>query len=322
MTEQPQLSIVIPIFREEEVLPELARRTVAALEALDRPYELLFVDDGSDDQTPQLLTELARQNHHIRVIRLSRNFGLQPAVNAGLAHARGEIIGLMDGDLQDPPELIGQMLERLEEGNDVVYMIKRRRQESLVRRLGFRLFYWLFTLLANTPLPPTAGLFSLMRRRVVRAMLSCPERSKFIPGLRTWVGFTQTGLEFDREARQLGQPRQTMGRLTRLALDALYSFTDVPLKLALLLGLGVSLLSFTAVAVITGLRIFTDLAIPGWASTLVAIFFMGGVQLICVGVLGEYISRIYDEVRSRPPYIAEEVTPSPEEEESPGSAPL
>ena len=160
-----------------------------------------------------------------------------------------------------------------------------------------------------------------MRRRVVRAILNCPERSKFIPGLRTWVGFTQTGLEFDREARQQGKPRQTLGRLSRLALDALYSFTDIPLKLALMLGLGASLLSFMAIAIVAGLRIFTSLAIPGWASTLVAIFFMGGVQLICVGVLGEYISRIYDEVRSRPPYIAEEVTPSPEEDNSPGPTP-
>ena len=320
MAERPALSIVIPLYREEAVLPELARRTLAALEALGRSYELILVDDGSDDATPELLMDLARRDPRVRVIRLSRNFGLQPAVAAGLAHARGEIIGLMDGDLQDPPELLGQMLEALEQGHDVVYMIKRRRAESLVRRAGFHLFYWLFALLASTPLPPTAGLFSLMRRRVVQAMLSCPERQKFIPGLRTWVGFAQAGLEFDREARQIGAPRQTMGRLVRLALDALYSFTDIPLKIALLLGLGASLLSFIAIVVVSGLRIFTDLAIPGWASTLVAIFFMGGVQLICVGVLGEYISRIYDEVRRRPAFIAEEVTPRAPEEEPPGPA--
>ena len=160
--------------------------------------------------------------------------------------------------------------------------------------------------MSSTPLPPTAGLFSLMRRKVVKTILALPERGKFIPGLRTWVGYDQAGLEFGRGTRTKGQ-HQTFGSLVRLAMDALYSFTDVPLKLALLLGLGASFFGFLAILIISGLRIFSALAIPGWASTLVAIFFMGGVQLICVGLLGEYISRIYDEVRGRPQYIVDEV---------------
>lgn len=307
MDVKPQLSIVIPLYSEEQVLPALLARTRAALDALSRTWELVFVDDGSEDRTLEILTEAMATEPRIRVVKLSRNFGLQDATTAGLTHARGEIIGLMDGDLQDPPELLGKMLERLDEGHDVVYMLKKSRKDSALRKLGFSFFYWLFKRLSRTPLPPTAGLFSLMRRRVVSAILACPERNKFIPGLRTWVGFAQVGLEFERDARQAGKPRQSFGRLIRLALDALYSFTDIPLKLAMMLGLGASLLGFLAVVIVSALRIFTPLAIPGWASTLVAIFFMGGVQLICVGILGEYISRIYNEVRRRPQFIVERI---------------
>ncbi len=315
---RPYLSLVIPIFCEEQVLPELLARTRAALDGLEQTSELLFVDDGSDDGSFELLRAAAQDDPRVRVVKLSRNFGLQQAVSAGLDHARGQVIALMDGDLQDPPELLGQMLQRLEEGHDVVYMIKRSRKEGLLRKAGFRLFYWLFQRLSRTPLPPTAGLFSVMRRRAVQAILDCPERNRFIPGLRTWVGYSQVGMEFDREARQAGEPSQTLGRLVRLAFDALYSFTDVPLKLALLLGLGTSLMSFLAVIIVSSLRIFTDLAISGWASTLVAIFFMGGVQLICVGLLGEYISRIYQEVRRRPRYIVESVLQAAPKEDHPG----
>jgi glycosyltransferase involved in cell wall biosynthesis len=314
MSEHPEISIVIPIYREEEVLPELVQRTVTALEALDRTYEVVFVDDGSDDRSLGILREHVSKNPNLRVVKLSRNFRLQHAVSAGLSHARGEIIGLMDGDLQDPPELLGEMLQKLEQGHDVVYMLKRQREDAPLRKAGFKLFYWLFSRFSSTPLPPTAGLFSLMRRKVVKTILSLPERGKFIPGLRTWVGYDQAGLEFERGARTKGQ-HQTFGSLVRLAMDALYSFTDVPLKLALLLGLGASFFGFLAILIISGLRIFSALAIPGWTSTLVAIFFMGGVQLICVGLLGEYISRIYDEVRGRPQYIVDEVIEHTAEEQ-------
>lgn len=307
MAASPEISIVVPIFGEEQVLPRLLERTQAALDALGRSYELVFVDDGSTDGSVEILREAAAAGRPVRVVRLARNFGLQHAVTAGLAHARGQVIGLMDGDLQDPPELFAQMLERLEEGHDVVYMLKRSRQETPLRRAGFALFYWLFRKVSRTPLPATAGLFSLMRRKVVSAMLDCPEHNKFIPGLRAWVGYQQVGLEFDREARSEGPPRQTLGRLVRLALDAIYSFTDLPLKLALFLGIGTAFVSLLAVLVVSGLRIFSTLAIPGWASTLVAIFFMGGVQLACLGLLGEYISRIYDEVRRRPQYVVAEL---------------
>lgn len=321
MSGHPELSVVIPVFQEEAVLPELIQRTVAALETLDRSYEVIFVDDGSDDRSLEILRESVTQNTNLRVVKLSRNFRLQHAVSAGLAHARGEIVGLMDGDLQDPPELLGEMLQKLEEGHDVVYMLKRRREDTPLRKAGFKLFYWLFSRFATTPLPPTAGLFSLMRRRVVKTILSLPERGKFIPGLRTWVGFDQAGLEFEREARKKGEPKQTFGRLVRLAMDALYSFTDVPLKLVLLLGLGASFFGFAAILVVTSLRVFTAMAIPGWASTLVAIFFMGGVQLVCVGLLGEYVSRIYDEVRGRPQYIVDEVIEHTAGESHPESRP-
>lgn len=318
MSDNPYLSLIIPIYCEEQVLPELLSRTTTVLDGFEFPYELLFVDDGSDDGSLKILAQAARDNPQIRVVKLSRNFGLQQAVSAGLEHARGEVIALMDGDLQDPPELLEQMLERLKEGHDVVYMIKRSRKESLLRKAGFRLFYWIFRKLSRTPLPPTAGLFSMMSRRAVRAILECPERNRFIPGLRTWIGYSQTGIDFDREARQAGQPSQTLGRLVRLAFDALYSFTDVPLKLAFFLGLSASMLSFAAIVIVSSLRIFTDLAISGWASTLVAIFFMGGVQLVCVGLLGEYISRIYLEVRRRPPYIIDEFIGAPTKEDDPG----
>lgn len=304
---RPQLSIVIPVYCEQDVLPMLIKRTLAALESLDRSFEIVFVDDGSHDRSAAIIREAIDKHPEIRLVKLSRNYGLQHAVSAGLAHAKGEIVGLMDGDLQDPPELFAQMLEKLEEGHDVIYMLKRSRRESFIRKLGFSAFYWLFAKLSKTTIPHTAGLFSLMRRRVVDAIVALPERNKFIPGLRAWVGYRQVGIEFDREGRAAGQPAQSLGRLVRLAFDAIYSFTDIPLKLALLLGLSTAILSILGVFIVAGLRIFTSLAIPGWASTLVSIFFMGGVQLICVGILGEYISRIYDEVRRRPPYLVDRV---------------
>lgn len=318
MSDSPKFSLVIPIYNEEEVLPELLRRLRPVLTDLNNTsYEMIFVDDGSTDRSAEIILDSLESFPQLRLIKLSRNFGLQPAVTAGLAHARGEIIGLMDGDLQDPPELLPQMLAKIEEGHDVVYMIKRRRKDTFLRRAGFSLFYKLFHLLCrSTPLPPTAGLFSLMRRRVVQSILDCPERNKFIPGLRTWVGYDQERLEFDRSARRAGQPKQTMARLVRLALNAIFSFTDLPLKLAMFVGLFAALAGFLAALIVSILRIFTTMAIPGWASTLVAIFFMGGVQLVCTGLLGEYLSRVYDEVRRRPQFLVDKIfdekSPPPE----------
>ncbi|HJR54463.1 MAG TPA: glycosyltransferase family 2 protein [Gemmatimonadota bacterium] len=304
---KPLLSIVVPIKDEIDILPELTRRLTAVIDADLPDSEVLFVDDGSNDGSARWIAGKHAEDRRVKLVRLSRNFGHQAAVTAGLAHAIGEAVVLMDGDLQDPPELIPTLVEKWREGNEIVHTVKTRRQESLLRRVAFRAFYRMIrSLSSETDLPLQAGLFSLLDRRVVDELSQMPERNRYLAGLRSWVGFRQAAVEYERDARYAGTPRVSVIRLFRLAFDGIFSFSNLPLRLATLLGLFVSLAAFLLMATILYLRLFTDRAILGWASLMTSVLFLGGVILVTIGIIGEYTGRIYDEVKRRPLYVVAE----------------
>ena len=302
---KPYLSVVIPIYNEEQTLPELRRRLVEVLEGLGERFEVILVDDGSRDGSPGLLAAMNAGDARFKVLTLARNFGHQTALSAGLDHAGGEAVVLMDGDLQDPPELIPELVAKWEEGYEVVYAVKERRPEGWLKRACFRLFYRMLGQLSNVQLPLDAGIFSILDRRTVELLRSMPERNRYISGLRAYAGGRQTGIRFARAARYAGAPRQTPRKLVRLALDALFSFSYVPLRLATYVGFGVSGLAFVVLVGVLALKLFTERALIGWASVMTALLFLGGVQLLTVGIIGEYIGRIFDEVKGRPYYIVE-----------------
>jgi dolichol-phosphate mannosyltransferase len=303
----PLLSIVVPIMNEIDTLPELVRRLTAVLVGDLADAEIVFVDDGSDDGSARWIAERHLDDPRVRLVRLSRNFGHQAAVTAGLGHASGSAVVLMDGDLQDPPETIPTLVERWREGNEIVHTVKTSRKESWPRRVAFRAFYRMIrTLSSDTDLPLQSGLFSLLDRRVVDELERMPERNRYLAGLRSWVGFRQTAVEYERDARWSGEPRVSVARLFGLAFDGIFSFSNLPLRLATLLGLVVSLAAFVLMATILYLRLFTDRAILGWASLMTSTLFLGGVILVTIGIIGEYTGRIYDEVKRRPLYIVAE----------------
>ncbi len=305
------ISAIVPLYNEEESLDELYGRLTASLAAMGRAYEIVFVDDGSDDGTPSLIDELADRDRQVVALHLSRNFGHQPAVSAGLDHARGEVVVVIDGDLQDPPELIPSMVDQWRRGFEVVYAVRRRREETWPKRLGYFAFYRLLNAVSDIEIPLDSGDFCLMDRKVVDVLNHLPERMRFVRGLRSFVGFRQIGLEYDRPAREAGSPKYTFRRLFALAVDGLISFSGRPLRLATYLGLA-------AVGVATGLSawIFHDAfaygkSPPGWASTAVIVLFMGSVQLLSLGIIGEYIRLIFLEVKGRPTYIVRDRASKP-----------
>jgi glycosyltransferase involved in cell wall biosynthesis len=305
--ERPLLSVVVPIKDEIETLPELSRRLADVLTGELSDAEIVFVDDGSADGSARWIADRHADDARVKLVRLSRNFGHQAAVTAGLAHASGRAVVLMDGDLQDPPELIPTLVAKWSEGHEIVHTVKTRRQEPWARRIAFRAFYRLIrSLTSDTDLPVQAGLFSLLDRRVVEELARLPERNRYLAGLRSWVGFRQASVEYERDARWSGAPRVSVARLFRLAFDGIFSFSNLPLRLATLLGLIVSLTAFLLMATILYLRLFTDLAILGWASLMTSILFLGGVILVTIGIIGEYTGRIYDEVKRRPLYVVAE----------------
>jgi glycosyltransferase involved in cell wall biosynthesis len=299
------VSIVIPIFNEQENLPELGRRIAAAMEGQD--WEVIFVDDGSRDESPRILAEMRAANERFKIVTLSRNFGHQPAVTAGIHHARGNCVVLIDGDLQDPPEVIPQMIRKWKEGYQVVLGQRQSRADAGgVRGIGFRMFYPLLRLISDLPSGPDAGIFGLMDRMVVEQFNRLPERNRFIPGLRSWLGFRQTTVDYDRAGRAAGKPKQSLPRLIRYAADAMVSFSNKPLRAATWLGFFVSVVAF-CLAIFYFITFFAwHKQIGGFTTEIVCILFLGGVQLISVGILGEYIGRIYEEVKQRPLYIVRE----------------
>ena len=307
-TPRPNLSVVVPIYNEAENLPALYARLTAVLETSAPEYEIVFVDDGSHDTSLAQLHALAAADDRIVVVELARNFGHQVAISAGLDQSRGSAVVVMDADLQDPPEVLPQFIAKWREGYDVVYAVREQRKESWPKRVVYALFYRLLQRVANIEIPLDAGDFCIMDRRVVDLLVSMSERNRFVRGIRSWIGLRQVGLAYERHARHAGQPKYTFSRLVYLALDGLVSFSYVPLRVITLLGFGVSLLSIILAIFYALKRLTVGLYPPGFATLIVAICFLTGVQLITIGVIGEYVGRIFDEVKQRPLYILRKVT--------------
>ena len=296
-------SIVIPIFNESATLSELWRQLEGVIDKLEEDCEVIFVDDGStDDSYPRLLA-LHQANPEVRLIRLSRNFGHQSALTAGIEKASGQAVILMDGDLQDSPQAIIQFVAKWRQGYDVVYAVREKRKEFWLKRLAFVIFYRLLNFLSGMKLPIDAGIFSLMDQQVVKALCQMPERNRYLSGLRAYTGFRQIGIVVERGSRYQGQPKVTFTKLCKLALDGIFSFSTIPLKIATIFGLICAIISF--IIGIFGLyfKFVLGKNLLSWAYGLTTTFFMGGVQLIFLGIIGEYIARIYDEVKQRPYYL-------------------
>jgi polyisoprenyl-phosphate glycosyltransferase len=295
------LSVVAPVCNEEATIHEFYARMRNALEGIN--FELVLVDDGSTDGSPAALELLAAEDPRIRVIYLSRNFGHQTALTAGLDHASGDAVVMIDADLQDPPELIPRMLDHWLSGTDVVYAVREQREgESRFKLTTARWFYRLFDKLAQVDLQHNAGDYRLLDRRALDALLSMRERNRFLRGMTVWVGYTQAAVPYRRDPRYAGETKYTLTRMLRFSLDAIVSFSDRPLQLATLLGFLISTLAFVAVPVVIVLRIVGSY-LPGFGSITIAVLLLGGIQLIAIGIIGEYVGRIYDEVKGRPLYL-------------------
>jgi dolichol-phosphate mannosyltransferase len=291
---------------EVECVEGFHARVAASLDGV--AWELIVVDDGSADGTGAALRALAERDARVRVIELSRRFGHQAAITAGLDHARGDAVVTIDGDLQDPPEVIPELLERWAEGADVVYAVREeRRGETRFKLASARAFYRVFARVTEVALPENSGDFRLMDRRALDALLAMRERSRFLRGMTVWVGFTQTTVTYARDERFAGSTKFTLRRMLRFSLDAISSFSHLPLQLATLLGFLFSALAFLAIPLVVLARI-THQYVPGVSSTIVAVLLLGGIQLITVGIIGEYVARIYDEVKQRPIYVVRSTT--------------
>jgi dolichol-phosphate mannosyltransferase len=300
---RPDLSVVIPVYNEAENLPTLYDRLVAVLDRMAADYEIIFVDDGSRDAGLEQLRGFAAENWRVTVVELARNFGHQAAISAGLDYSRGAGVIVMDADLQDPPEVLPQFADKWREGHDVVYAIREQRKEGWLKRAAYAAFYRLLQRVASIEIPLDAGDFCLMDRRVVNLLVGMPERNRFVRGIRSWVGLSQVGLAYERQARHAGRPKFTFMRLVYLALDGLVSFSYVPLRVITMLGFGVSLLSIVLAMFYAIKKLTVGLNPPGFATLTVAVFFLAGMQLITIGVIGEYVGRIFEEVKRRPLYV-------------------
>ncbi len=300
------LSVAVPVYNEEDVLKELLLRLKSALEKMSISYEILLIDDGSKDKTREMVVDFAREDSHIKALFFSRNFGHQAAVSAALEHVLGEAVVVMDGDLQDPPEFISELYKKHKEGFDVVYAVRKKRKESFLKRFAYSSFYILLSHFSG-PIkqPRDAGDFALMSRRVVDQMRSFREKNRYVRGLRSWVGFTQTGLEYERDKRYAGVTKYSFSKLFKLAYGGFFAHSGAPLFIVNFFGLLFALAAFVGILIILSLKLFTDKYIPGFASISILILFIGGVELLSVGVIGEYIRRIYDEVKDRPLFVVE-----------------
>ena len=298
------LSVVAPIYNEQELVEEFVDRTRAAV--ADFEYELVLVNDGSSDGSAEILDRIARSDPRVRVIHLSRNFGHQAALTAGLEHAAGDAVAMIDADLQDPPELIPDMVAQWSQGADVVYAVRQQREgETAFKLATARWFYKLFDKLAQVDLEPNSGDFRLLDRRALDALLTMTERSRFLRGMTVWVGFNQTAVSYERDARAAGETKYTVRRMLRFSLDAITSFSHLPLQLATYAGMLSAGVAFIAIPVVVLLRVLGSY-LPGFGSITIAILLLGGIQLIALGLIGEYVGRIYDEVKHRPLYIVRE----------------
>jgi dolichol-phosphate mannosyltransferase len=295
-------SVVIPIFNEEETIPELWKYLDRVIQQMENSFEVIFVDDGSSDNSLNLLKHLSSEHSCVKVLQLSRNFGHQCALAAGIDHASGDAVVLMDGDLQDTPDTIPRFIDVWQQGYDVVYAVRKKRKENAVKRFCFWLFYRLIQGTSGIKLPVDAGIFSLMDRKVADVLRSMPERNRYITGLRAYAGFHQIGIPVERGPRYSGEPRVTFFKLVRLAIDGMVSFSTVPLRLITYIGILFSLTAFALGLIGIGYK-FLGQEFLSWPFGLTTTFFIGGIQLIFLGIIGEYISRIYDEVKQRPYYV-------------------
>ena len=307
LSTDPVISVVVPAFNEEDNVVELYSRVVKALEAVPITFELLFVNDGSSDSTPALLEDLQVGDDRVVAVHLSRNFGHQAAISAGIDVARGQAVIIMDGDLQDPPEVLPQFIESWLQGNEVVYAIREKRKENLFKRASYFAFYRVLRAVSDLDIPLDSGDFCLMDRRVVDVLKHLPERTRFVRGLRTFVGFRQTGLRYERAARSAGEPKYSFGALLRLAIDGLVSFSGYPLQLATYFGFLSAALGFGLTAWVLADALYRHTAPQGWASTMIVVIYMSSIQLVSLGIIGSYVQRIFIESKGRPTYVVRSV---------------
>ncbi|MFA5770242.1 MAG: glycosyltransferase family 2 protein [Patescibacteria group bacterium] len=300
-------SVILPIFNEQENLDFLYNRVVKVLVSLKEDYEIIFINDGSQDRTKDILIDLHKKNNKIKIINFSRNFGHQIAVTAGLNFATGDRIAILDADLQDPPEILPNFFAKLNEGYDVVYAVRKKRKENIFKRIAYSLFYKILHLMASVDIPLDSGDFCVLSQRMVKTINSFPERNRFVRGLRSWAGFKQIGLEYEREKRLAGKSKYGLGKLLKLAFDGIFSFSFIPLQIMFLLGSASLFLSIMGIFWATYMKFFTTAynRVPGFATTTILIMFVGGLQLFSIGIMGEYLRRVYDEVKQRPQYIIE-----------------
>ena len=305
----PKYSLIIPIYNEEETIPELYRRVSDVMDSLDDSVELILINDGSRDRSLNLMRQLQERDARVCYISFARNFGHQAAVTAGLNFARGQVIVVLDADLQDPPELIPKMIESWQAGYHVVYAQRtKRKKESWFKRLTAYVFYRLLRQLADVDIPADTGDFCLMDRQVVDVLNSMPERNRYIRGLRAWIGFRQTAVKFERDPRFAGEVKYTFKKSLALAINSLVSFSKIPLRLSTYLGLFSALIALLMALLVLYWRLQQpDSPVTGLATILIAVFFLGSVQLISIGILGEYVGRIYEEVKGRPAYTIAEI---------------
>jgi glycosyltransferase involved in cell wall biosynthesis len=314
------LSVVAPVYNEEATIEEFYSRVCRALEPMT--FELVLVDDGSSDRSAAILDALAMTDPRVRVVYLSRNFGHQTALTAGLDHARGDAVVMLDADLQDPPEVIITMLDHWRAGCDVVYAVREQREgESRFKLATARWFYKLFDKLAQVELQHNSGDFRLLDREALNALLAMRERNRFLRGMTVWVGYRQAAVPYHRDPRYAGETKYTVSKMLRFSLDAISSFSHRPLQLATLLGFVISTLAFIAIPVVIALRI-SGSYLPGFGSITIAVLLLGGIQLIAIGIIGEYVGRIYDEVKGRPLYLVRSRLNIAEPETPPQSMPL
>ncbi|MDR1665306.1 MAG: glycosyltransferase family 2 protein [Clostridiales bacterium] len=304
---KPVYSVVIPAYNEQEVIAETYRRLTSVMRGMGETYELVFVNDGSRDETAKIIAGFCESDSSVRLLNFTRNFGHMPALTAGMDYAQGAAVFVIDADLQDPPEVFPQMAALWKQGYDVVYgKRKRRRGETVFKRWSAKIFYRLINALTTVELPVDTGEFRLIDRKVCDAVNQLHEKNRYIRGLVSWVGFKQVAVEYVREERFAGETKYPLKKMLAFAMDALTSFSYKPLKLATTLGFFISLLSFVYMLFILFQRLFTDTTITGWASTVGLILFTQGIVLMILGLMGEYIGRIYDEIKNRPVYILRE----------------
>ena len=301
---KPTFSVIAPIFNEAESMPELYRRVSAVMDATGEPWELILIDDGSADQSTVMIQELAQKDERVRPVIFARNFGHQIAVTAGLDYSRGDAVVIIDSDLQDPPEVIPNLIAKWREGYEVVYAVRAEREgESWFKIWTASLFYRIIFKITDVKIPLDTGDFRLMDRKVVNVMKRMRERDRFLRGMSAWVGFKQVGVPYKRAARFAGSTKYPFKKMFRLAMNAITGFSYFPLQLATYIGFIAAGLSILLIPVVILIRLLTKIELTGQATTLVAVLFLGGVQLISLGILGEYLGRVYDEVKGRPLYV-------------------